>query len=75
VNENWLNSLKTGDTVVRMLAGVLPMPLKITDIKNGLIHCGDWTFDKRTGAEVDDYLEWGPRYGKTGSYLTNEKIN
>jgi hypothetical protein len=28
-----------------------------------------WTFDRETGAEVDDGLRWGPAYGISGSFL------
>lgn len=43
------------------------MGLKVTAIDDKLIHCGDWTFDLATGAEVDEDLGWGP--DGTGSYL------
>lgn len=61
--------LKVGDEVTRMLAGVLPMKLHITKIENGLIHCGDWTFDEKTGVEEDQELGWGIRFGHSGSFL------
>jgi hypothetical protein len=31
-----------------------------------------WTFDRRTGTEIDVDLHWGPSYGVTGSYLVEE---
>lgn len=51
-------SVKVGDTVTRMLAGVVPMDLRVTAVDDRLIHCGDWTFDRSTGAEVDEDLGW-----------------
>jgi hypothetical protein len=60
--------IKPGDTVIRIL-GVLPMPLEVTEVDDTLIHCGPWTFDRQTGAEVDHGLGWGPQYGVTGTYL------
>ena len=70
-----MNKPKVGDEVTRMLAGVLPMKMVITKIENGLIHCdaldfrGDWTFDELTGVEEDEELEWGVKFGASGSYL------
>lgn len=62
--------IEVGDTVKRMLAGKIPMDLKVTEITEDLIVTGGgWTFDRRTGAEVDEDLQWGPKYGVTGSYL------
>lgn len=61
--------MKVGDQVTRMLAGSIPMQLKITAIDDKFIHCGGkrgWKFDKITGAEVDEELGWGKR---TGSYI------
>lgn len=64
--------VKAGDTVIRMLAGTIPMKLIVSKVDDDLIYCGDhgWTFDRKTGAEVDDDLGWGPAYGITGSFLT-----
>lgn len=69
-NAAWLANLKPGDKVVRMLSGVVPLPLKITSIDEDFIHCGDWKFDRATGAEVDEELRSGPQFGITLSYLT-----
>lgn len=61
-------SVKVGDVVQRYLAGDVPfMELVVTDVDDSLVHCGDWTFDRQTGAEVDDVLGWGPN--GTGTYL------
>lgn len=61
--------MQVGDTVTRMLAGVVPMPLKVTELTETLIVCGAYTFDRATGAEIDEELGWGPAYGQTGSML------
>jgi hypothetical protein len=61
--------IKAGDMVIRMLGGV--MPLEVTKVDGTLIHCGSWTFDRETGAEVDHGLGWGPSYGVTGTYLVH----
>ena len=45
---------KKGDKVRRMLAGVKPLDLIISEVKDDLIICGWWTFDRDTGIEVDD---------------------
>lgn len=59
--------VKEGDTVTRLICGFLPMELKVTKVDEKLIHCGDWTFDKVTGAEVDEDLGWTAY--QTGSVL------
>ena len=46
------------------------MELKVTKVDDKLIHCGDWTFDRVTGAEVDEDLGWGPT--ATGSVLLSD---
>jgi hypothetical protein len=75
--------LKAGSTVTRLLAGTVPMPMRVLRVDADLIHCTPkemslhaavrrnliWTFDRDTGAEVDDFLNWGPAYGITGSFL------
>jgi hypothetical protein len=64
-------NIKPGDTVLRMLGGMtgVPMELKVSAVDEDFIHCGPWKFDRETGAEVDEELEWGPQFGVTGSYL------
>jgi len=71
--------VKVGDTVVRMLAGVVRMELVVTNVEERLIHVGDaatgvggWTFDRSTGIEVDEELGWGIDTGVSGSYLIKE---
>lgn len=29
--------------------------------------------DRTTGAEIDDDMHWGPKYGRTGTYLHDFK--
>lgn len=60
---------RIGATVDRMVAGMVLMQLTITAIEDDLVVCGAWTFDRTTGAEVDDELGWGPAYAYTGSYI------
>ena len=45
---------KVGDTVVRMLAGIVRMELKVTEVTDEKIICGWWEFDKATGVEIDE---------------------
>ena len=72
--------LKVGDRVNRRIGDNGPiMLMEVVDLGDDLIECGavhgksvlrfEWTFDRKTGAEVDDYLKWGPKYGITGTYL------
>ena len=63
-----------GDVVVRMLAGTLPMKLRVSKLTDKVITCGDWDFDRATGAEIDELLGWGPPPLMTGSYLDPSKM-
>jgi hypothetical protein len=67
-----LSEIKQGDVVYRYLAGTIEIPLNVQSVQNGVIDCG-WTFDQSTGAEIDDYLNWGPPPKRTGSYILAEK--
>lgn len=64
-----LRDVKVGDVVTRMLCGTMPMQLRVTAVTEQRIICGEWEFDRETGAEIDDYLDWGPPPKRTGSYL------
>lgn len=64
-----LRDLIPGDRVVRMIAGTIPHELKVTEVTDKMIVCGCWTFDRMTGAEIDDDLHWGPPPLSTGSFL------
>lgn len=61
-----MEDIKIGDEVIRYL-GNIPIPMKVTKVTENKIHCGAWKFDKKTGAEIDKDLGWGPQ--GTGSYL------
>ena len=70
--------VKVGDIVLRMLSGVVPMKLKVSEVTDTLILCGPkdvgWAFERRSGAEVDEELGWGIRdendvLSRTGSFL------
>jgi hypothetical protein len=58
-------AVEAGDTVLRLLAGRVPMQLNVTLVDEDLIHCGPWTFSRRTGREVD------PELSLSASYLAN----
>lgn len=64
------DNLKVGDTVIRMLAGTVPMRLQVNEVTDSTLVCALWTFDKATGAEIDEDLNWGPPPLKTGSFIT-----
>lgn len=62
--------IKVGDSVGRQMGEDGPvMWLTVTEVDELLIHCNLWTFDRATGAEIDHDLQWGPEYGRTGSYI------
>lgn len=67
-----LQRINVGDVVVRYLAGSLRMNLEVTDVTRDRIICGDWKFDRQTGAEIDDVLGWSPPPKQTGSYIVKE---
>jgi len=49
--------IAVGDIVHRMLAGVIPMDLKVTEITDDLIITGGgWEFSRDTGVEIDDMI-------------------
>lgn len=72
--------LKVGDRVDRYHGSGFFMEMEVVGIGNDFLVCaavqpdkslfrGGWTFDIETGAEIDIDLEWGPKWGKTGTYL------
>lgn len=70
------NQIYKGDYVTRMLAGTIPMELHVIEVTNDLIICaGGWKFDRKTGAEVDEDLNWGPPPKHTGSYIILKSNN
>lgn len=70
-NKMNFHSVKVGDNVIRIIAGSIEMPLKVTDITETKIICGAWEFSRETGGEIDEYLEWDGI--NTGSVLKAEK--
>jgi hypothetical protein len=60
--------VRVGDIVTRDLAGCI-MDFKVSEVQDGVIHCGSWTFDQESGAEIDEDLGWGPKTGRTGSFI------
>lgn len=52
--------VKVGDTVTRLLSGVIPMKMKVTRVDEDVLYCGTpcgedgWTFCRDTGAEIDE---------------------
>lgn len=59
--------VQKGDTVIRWMGGEMFLPLKVTDVDEKLIRCGDWTFSRENGAEIDPELGWDET--RTGSRL------
>lgn len=74
--------IKVGDIVERLLAQKISMPMTVREIRDNCLICDPvempfwpqdyYTFDIDTGAEIDEYLEWGPQWGKTGSCLVRK---
>ena len=63
-----LYDVAVGDTVFRFIGDKAAlMPLQVTAVTDDQIICGEWHFDKHTGAEIDQFLGWGPAL--TGSYI------
>lgn len=63
--------VQIGDEAIRNFAGIL-QGWRVTCVDGDLITIGmGWTFDKETGWEVDEDLHWGPKYGRTGSFLVS----
>ncbi len=63
-----LSDISVGDTVFRFIgSNAAPMLLRVTVVAQTRIICGEWQFDKETGAEIDDFLGWGPAL--TGSHI------
>lgn len=63
-----LSELVAGDKVRRMLGGTVPMDLIVTEVTDGLIICGWWTFSRSNGAEIDEDLGWDEK--QSGSVIT-----
>jgi hypothetical protein len=66
--------IKPGDVVTRMLAGAIPLTLKVTEVDDKLITCeAGWQFERESGVEYDPYLHWGSEWGHTGSFLVEKE--
>jgi hypothetical protein len=68
-----LTEIEEGDKVVRMIAGTIPHPLTVTKVTAQVIECGPWMFDRATGAEIDEDLDWGPPPRRTGSFIKEQE--
>jgi hypothetical protein len=85
VDREALANVQPGQTVRRMLAGTIPVDLKVAAVDDEFIYCGPvpvpgappneypgWKFDRTYGYEIDEDLVWGvkgPDGILTGSYL------
>jgi hypothetical protein len=49
--------LEVGQQVTRMLGGMIPMQLKVTDITDDKIICGAWQFCINSGVEIDEDMD------------------
>lgn len=58
IMEHMLSLVKPGDKVVRMLAGIIPMELVVTEVTETEILCGardeGYKFNRKTGVEIDE---------------------
>lgn len=64
--------VKVEDVVTRVFCG-MEQQWKVTSVTDELIVIGlGWSFDRETGVEEDEDLQWGVKYGRTGSYLKRE---
>lgn len=73
--------LKTGDHVNRMVGNDNRfMEMIVVKVEDTIIICTAipcqhwpieemWKFDRKTGAEEDEDLRWGVKFGLTGTYL------
>ena len=63
-----LFDVTVGETVFRFIGSLgAAMPIQVTALTEDRIICGEWQFNKTTGAEIDEFLGWGPAL--TGSYI------
>lgn len=46
-------AIKVGDVIERMLGFEIPMYLVVESVTDTIIDC-DWTFDRKTGIEIDE---------------------
>jgi hypothetical protein len=80
MGKEWLQKLKPGDKVIRLIGNKVPVEMIVRKVEGGLIYCEAsdapgwadeelWTFEQLTGIEYDPDLHWGSKWGATGSYL------
>jgi len=68
-----LEGVEVGDTIIRRFIDddkdSPTVSLAVTAVEDDRVVCGSWTFDMKTGAEIDEQLGWGPhpQYTHTGS--------
>jgi hypothetical protein len=71
--------LKEGDAFTRNMGGI-KMPMTVLKVADGIIHAkatngpAGYQFDVATGAEIDEDLQWGPKWGRTGSSIDKGSI-
>lgn len=58
--EKQLPDVAVGDIAHRLICGALNQDLNISEVTEDRIICGPWTFDRRTGKEIDDDLSSSP---------------
>ena len=79
-----LKHLKVGDRVTRFVGqGVVMMQMEVIQVNETTMECAHivdehlvklgWNFDRESGAEEDDSLGWGVKYGHTGTYIKENK--
>ena len=73
ISKKWLKGLKKGDTVIRMLAGMIPQEMKVTKATKDKIICDAWTFNRDNGWEIDKDLGWDGKTGVTGSFIVEKE--
>lgn len=79
--------LEVGKKLTRLLGGEIPMIVVIesidiktntfmVNVEDSNIPVGEgWTFCSKTGYEIDDFLKWGPRYKRSGSFIKEIKVD
>jgi hypothetical protein len=66
-----LGDVLVGDIVDRIMCGVPMMKLAVTEVTEERVICGSWQFDKKTGGEIDEDMDWTP--SSTGSFIAPVK--
>lgn len=68
-----LADIKIGDVVTRSFCD-MQQQWHVSVVDDELITIGmGWHFCRKTGVEVDEDLQWGPKWGRTGSFLCIEQ--